>query len=566
MSRTGVKSRENDIYALLNSLKNKKINLDTFSSLINSGNYDLKKEGKTNAESPIIWAIKNANPEAVLELIRTNKSNPEYVTKGGNTALILACREIMPEVALALIRTGKSIPEQINKDGDTALFLSCINEMSEVALELIKTGKSRPEQVKENVTALILACDRNMPEVAIALINTGQSRPEHIDNDRYTALMYACITEMPEVAIALINTGQSRPEQVNYDGNTALLFACGRKLSEVALALIRTGKSVPEQVSYEGDTALELAKGYGLTEVAKALTETLNELFNERSINLNASGFNQTTQETSKIIDFLRESTDNICLKSNKSYFLTSKQIIKKTLLDSVNIKYGCKKAGDDPRRFAADSNIIHDNKYLNLSPIIGLQALVDYYDMQKLVDNKTSSNLFYITPTDKKLASIISQAYIDGGSGASADHCGTGKKTTVYSINTAQPICGTVEESEAQMSVEPVPQNEIKIQYKGTVFSFPITETNRLGEIKNLLLQKLVNENSIASINQNVKFIYKGKIYTDDSIIVSSLENPPFGITLQSMISPKTGGRKTRKHRGRKHNRNTCTKNYKKR
>lgn len=65
--------------------------------------------------------------------------------------------------------------------------------------------------------------------------------------------------------------------------------------------------------------------------------------------------------------------------------------------------------------------------------------------------------------------------------------------------------------------------------------------------------------------IIQNVKFIYKGKIYTNGDILLSTLENPPFGIMLQSMITAKIGGKKT-KHKKHKVNVNKKTKKTKKR
>ncbi len=471
------------IYTFITDYRNKKITLETLSNYIKQiVGLDLTEIKKDL--SPIMWACKYNIPEVALLLIQSGKSNPEYVNKKGETALLYSLYEGLPDVALALIQTGKSRPEQVNVLGDTALI-------------------------------------------------------------------WACAISSSEVALALIQTGNSIPDQVNSNGNTALIYACKNNMTEIAIALIQTGDSMPEQVNLSGESALIIAKEKGLTEVVKLLNETINIMFN--IINLNATGFDQTAQESYKISSFLSESRDNICIKLNNSYFLTSKIVIKNTMADKVNIKYECKQAGDNVSIYTKDSNIIYDTKYVSLSSIIGLQALVNYNEMEKIVNDKTSSTLFYITRTRKKLPSIISQMYIDGGEGMSADHCGTGKERYVYNIYAAQPMCGEVEElnsSESQTSDAATSQNKLKIQYKGVAFPFPVTETDTIGEIKKLLLEKLMSENLIASINQNVKFIYKGKIYTDDSILLSSLENNPFDITLQSLVSPKTGGRKTRKTR----------------
>ena len=50
--------------------------------------------------------------------------------------------------------------------------------------------------------------------------------------------------------------------------------------------------------------------------------------------------------------------------------------------------------------------------------------------------------------------------------------------------------------------------------------------------------------------MNQNVKFLFGGKIYQNDSIMITEITNPPFGKTLNAMLNPIAGGRKTIKTR----------------
>jgi hypothetical protein len=54
------------------------------------------------------------------------------------------------------------------------------------------------------------------------------------------------------------------------------------------------------------------------------------------------------------------------------------------------------------------------------------------------------------------------------------------------------------------------------------------------------MLLDKL-------KINQNVKFIYKGKVYATDETKLIEIEGNPNGMTLQSIVSPIVGGKKTK-------------------
>jgi hypothetical protein len=59
------------------------------------------------------------------------------------------------------------------------------------------------------------------------------------------------------------------------------------------------------------------------------------------------------------------------------------------------------------------------------------------------------------------------------------------------------------------------------------------------LKDIKILLLKHLFNDGDIDSENQKVKFIYKGKIYLEDDLKLLDIDKSPFGITLQSIVTP---------------------------
>lgn len=505
------------------------------------------------------------------------------------------------------INAGLYDLNQVKKDPNTQsnyltpLIYAIYRRQEKIALALIATGKSRPANYanKYGFTALILACETKQIKVALALIATGQSKPEHVSSSsQTTALYWATYRNCTDIILALIATGKSRPEQISggtsLDGrrgpiasmhrtaliNMAQFFEKDRNVDkqlQAVRAIIATGKSLPNHKDGDGYTALDYAIKLNAPDLIDLLiSASLNDVTSTNSvelININAIGFDQITQESHKISDFLKESNDNICIKSNKTYFLTSKEIIKKNLKFPVNIKYGCKSTGNDSR-FILDSNIIYKHKYISMSSIIGLQILVNYNEIEKIVTNKTSANLFSVSPTNTKFPAIISEAFINGGNGVSADHCQPGKETIIYNINAAQPFCGESEELETinvskkrrraegegnddedtNMEVDEVP-NLIKVQYKGQIFSFSITETNNLEDIKRMLLEKLMTENLITSINQNVKFIYKGKIYKENlnNTVLTSLENPPFGITLQTMVSPTNGGRKTKKLYGMK-------------
>ena len=257
----------------------------------------------------------------------------------------------------------------------------------------------------------------------------------------------------------------------------------------------------------------------------------------------------------------------NICFKIGEHYFFTTKNGLERQLNDEANIKYGCVKAGyndppNDPYDYFADTNIIYDKPYLSLSSVFGLQIFVEKDEIDMIVANPFSTQLYNLISTGVKLASIMSDAFINGRYGSSADHCQPGKETEVYTIIPGTGTCITEEPQTELQNVEPQTEENanttinIKIQYKGHIYQFQVDDTSiTIGELKQKLLDKLLEDKYITSINQNVRFIYKAKIFTQDEIELNEIEIDPNGITLQSMLNPiqTNGGGKKNKKRTKK-------------
>ncbi len=279
------------------------------------------------------------------------------------------------------------------------------------------------------------------------------------------------------------------------------------------------------------------------------------------SINVNDLGFDSEDQEEKTVKQYLSENSHHIALMLNGKIYLINKTRLREQIRDDANNKYACKRAGNNSS-FVLDSNIYFNPVYFSLSAIIGAQILVDLNNIIGILG--TQSRTFIATNTNRTAKAIMSLAFYNGATGVGADHCQTGKETPIYRI---EPI-GTIDV--ASTTNAPVAQNtatndaqEIKVQYKGEVFKFYINLNTTLDNIRQMLLDKLnINSNT----NPTVRFIYKGRLYNRDSFgsKLTTLENPPFGITLQAQIIQPTGGKKLTK-RGNKKHINKLTKHYKK-
>jgi len=452
--------------------------------------------------------------KSISNLIYSGLSNPQHVSNNGSTALINACcyGELFEQFAMALIETGKSNPSQANYLGHTALMCACNNELEDVALALIDTGKSNPGQLDENTsnTALILACLKNLPEVALEIIETGESKPFHRNKNGRTALDFAMRNQddMEDVIVLL------KEMKYTYD-------------------LLGEDDILP---------------------------------MSQVQIDLNQEGFNAIQQERNLIKNHITENSDNLVFMVNNNFYLTNKREIQTQFYDDNHSKYGCYNAGNNQYNqdgdiigmdFTADENINYENKFFSMSSIFGMQILVRSAQILKVIAKSNKTQLYVIQPTKTTLPAIISKAYIDGASGVSADHCQTGKKTQVYSIKRA--VASIVFSSLQQPNSVSVTENAvttepkiIKILYKGVSYPIEITETTKIGELKTLFLNALISKEDtlVKSLNFHVKFIYAGKIHMEDDKPLSDLANPPFGMTLQAMVSPKTGGKNKNKNK----------------
>ena len=502
-----------------------------------------------DGNTALIFACSNKIDIVALKLIETGQSKPEQVSNEGNTALLFACYKNMDAVALKLIETGQSKPEQVNNEGNTALLFACLYKMENIAIKLIETGQSKPEVINVNGdTSLMLACSNKMDAVALKLIETGQSNPGQINNNMYTALFLACHNKMENVALKLIETGQSKPGQVVTNNSiTALIVTCFRKLENVAIKLIETGQSNPEHIDNFGKDALYYAESNNLTNVVDLLKkETIH------TYNLLKRGYDMINGEDIIIQDFLKKSEKNLCFIIDKKAFLTDKGSIKKIINDDVNIKYGCKRAGNTSE-FILDENVNYNMEYLNMSMLIPMQIFVKLDEINSIIYNKLSNRIFELKNTGLKLPAIISKAFLNGSGGVGADHCQPGKETEVYTFTNVLPVCEreetneSTEQTETNINVEPI----INVMYKGVTYKINVNETMNIGDLKQSLITKLLSENVINSNNQNVRFVYLGKVYTDNSMVLSQLPNFSYGITLQAMMN-QIGGkkRKTKKYK----------------
>ena len=517
----------------------------------------------------LIEKINQENPDipSIIKIIQGNDWDPEEEDNSGFNALIVAIRNDMTDVALELIKSEKISLNYLTPRRSTALIYACMNkELKEVALSLIASGNSNPSVADiTGTTALMYAClNEELEEVALALINTDESNPGQISNYGMTALMFACEKKIENVALKLIETGESKPDTIGRDNTTALIIACQNGLEEVALALIADGVDI-YLFDNNGNSAFGYATKNNLLKVLAA--------FPVNTIDINEKGYDSIENLNKVIQDHLKENNDGIVLMVNNQYFLTTKKGILIQFNDTNNLKYACIRAGNTSQ-FILEENIIYDTEYLSLATILPMQILIKIEDAQKMIE-PLSGNMFILRKY-KTITSLISQNFLDGGAGASADHCQPGKQTDVYNVFLATPICGTKTEAEEDVKVAEVQpseaveeskdefsgmSNKLSILYNGVKYPISIDDNTSVNDLKELFLDDLISKQLIENKNYNTRFLFKGRILQGD--LPAEIKENPSNFVINVMLNKLSGGRKTKRLINRK---NIKTKKGKKR
>jgi hypothetical protein len=403
-----------------------------------------------------------------------------------------------------------------------------------------------------------------MEKVAIKLIETGQSKPEHINNDGMTALMFVCETVMEKVAIKLIETGQSKPEHINKSGDTALIFACRSEfMNNAAIKLIETGQSNPQQVNKEGKTALYYANNNGFDDVVylletklkpKRLFETESENAEQKiknSIDLNEMGTNIAEQETMIVGKYLGERLDNIVLKYETTYYLLKKQDLKNQLANKTALFYECYTAGNNSDN-TLDRNINFTTTYFDLKKVGVLVGYVNKTNIENMLSS-FSSQMYVIHDTQNTFKSVMSLSYYDGSGGQSSSHCQEGQDGRLFTINPTTVLFSSPSENNMVNLKEDNNTKQIGILVDGQKKIYPIDDGTTALNLKMLLVK-----NGISGKEENIRFIYLGKLINNDVLIIS-LPDYSNETVLQAVIK-KTGG-KTKRIRTKKNKNKTMNK-----
>lgn len=551
---------------------------------------EYKKAGPT-VDNP----SSRVSTELVEKIINTIKNstliNYDHRFEDGNTFLMEAIYEDEEGIAEALIDSGYGLLDATNENNSTALIMSLGHHYPHIANKIIDSNNGNIDQIRneDNITALLEAIEAGYFDIAIKLLDAGMQNIGVANSYGYTALMYACDTDNSpdELIYKLIDSGKSNPLAISDTGYTALMFSIVTKRSEIALKLIETGQSNPGVVNSNELTALMIACKEKMYEVASklvdlghmsnmfaknngygaedyALQNKWNELHQKMvaflsspmKVDISQKGTNIFDDEDNNktISEYLSENRDNICFILNNNVYYSSSDIVRTQLDNPANIKYRCFTCGYtkfteqgeiNSFDFMEDSNIDNSFPYFSMSSVIPHKILVSELMLNQAL-SFYSSNIFTLQDIGITLPGIMSKDYEYGNT--SADHCQSDGPMKVYYLFVSSPYCSTTntDSQNDSMQEEEDLSNVVYIKYKNVDYPFTIDKSTNIGSLKQILLRDLLDKGIIPGTG-SVRFIFGGKILSNDSQLISSLGSLP--ITIQSLITlTNVGGKKNTK------------------
>jgi hypothetical protein len=262
--------------------------------------------------------------------------------------------------------------------------------------------------------------------------------------------------------------------------------------------------------------------------------------------------FDSISGENIDIPTYLSSSPDNLIFHYNNVCYPINKENLNKLVRDGNFVKFKCHSVSH--AIYVSENMYDKPNPYL-LGTSFGCPCGLIPLSQLKTVLSETGQ-LFGIVPSGTSAPSTVSyQMTTPEANAVGASHCQEGQGADINTLvkHAIPDFSQTLTTTQTIPDVEPPQANIIKVNYKDTMLEFPVTNETTIGELKQLMLAKLVEEGKIDNVNKNVRFLFSGKIYSQDPQKILEIPSIVIGSTFNVMISNvATGGNKT-KRRSRK-------------
>ena len=260
--------------------------------------------------------------------------------------------------------------------------------------------------------------------------------------------------------------------------------------------------------------------------------------------------YNSIELENINVVKYLKENANNLVFYYNNAFYPINKTNLLAFTNDGNKVKFKC-------NQVYSILNVTPDkydiaNPYLMGSSFSCPCGLLLLSQIKTILNS--SDQLFEIIPAGTTAPSTVSyQMTTPQANAVGASHCQEGQGANINNI-VKHTIPTFPENLQEEAVVVPDTDNTIGVNYKDITYKFGITPETTVGDLKQMVLDKLVLENQIDNVNKKVRFLYSGKIIQVDSQILQQIPSVAFGVTFNVLISPNVaGGTRRIKRRGKR-------------
>ena len=229
-------------------------------------------QGDSAGISPLAWAVRGGQGEAVELLLRQGVVNPDKRDNCGRTPLWWAASNGHNSMVKQLLDRAEVDPDHPTNEGFTPLMKAAASGHELVVKQLLDRQDVNPDKPdNEGNTPLSWAAMKGRGLVVKQLLDRSDVNPDKPDSEGNTPLSWAAIEGRESVVKQLLDRQEVNPDTPNNKGRTPLLRAVMGGHESVVKQLLDRQEVIPDKPDNEGNTPLSWAAMKGHESVVKLL-------------------------------------------------------------------------------------------------------------------------------------------------------------------------------------------------------------------------------------------------------------------------------------------------------
>jgi len=247
--------------------------VDVMTSLLGMNGCD-SNQGDSAGITPLIWAVRGGEPEAVDLLLRQEAVNPDKPDNCGNTPLWWAAKGGHNSMVKQLLDLAEVDPDHASNEGFTPLMEAAASGHGSVVKQLLDRQAVNPDKTdNEGKTPLSWAAISGQESVVKQLLGRRDVSPDKSDNDGVTPLSWAAMKGHELVVKQLLDRQDVNPHKPDNEGKTPLSWATIYGQESVVKQFLDRQNVNPDKSDDEGNTPLSWAAMKGYEPVVKQLLD-----------------------------------------------------------------------------------------------------------------------------------------------------------------------------------------------------------------------------------------------------------------------------------------------------